>query len=91
MAGSKLIVVQLQNQQRHYYKPIIERSSMKNTERELVTRAQLELAWADSIAAADWYERVCTDESRQRMVEATAKAERLQAEYDRQYEEWVTS
>ena len=56
-----------------------------------VTKQQVEIAWADSIAAADWHERVCTDESRQRMVEATAKAEQLQAEYDRQYAEWVTS
>ena len=56
-----------------------------------VTKAQLEIAWADVIAAADWHEKVYTDESRDRMEYATQRAEQLQAEYDRQYEEWVTS
>ena len=32
-----------------------------------VTKAQLEIAWADVIAAADWHEKVYTDESRDRM------------------------
>ena len=68
-----------------------------------ITKAEVETAWELQSQAADWYER-CTlfrgsdgitqkviDDACEAMLEATDYAERLQALYDEQYEQWVTS
>ena len=53
---------------------------------EMISRRQLETAWKLSVVAADWHERQGTDDSRQRMLDATDYAEQLQALFDKQYE-----
>lgn len=56
----------------------------------LITRAEVQQAWRDAIAAADQHEDIGSMASKEAMLEATDYAERLQALYDEQYEKWVT-
>ena len=55
----------------------------------IITKADVDTAWQLSIQAADLYERVGSERNRLNMLAAVDKAEEIQAEYDRQYEEWV--
>jgi hypothetical protein len=64
-----------------------------------ISRIEVERAWADSVGAADWYERCqlwkggggidkrIIDEARENMLLATDYAERLQALYDEQQDD----
>jgi hypothetical protein len=56
-----------------------------------ITPSEVKQAWRLAIAAADRHEDEYSMESREAMLEATDYAERLQALYDEQYEQWVTS
>ena len=56
-----------------------------------ITLSDVKQAWRDAVIAADRHELEYTLESREAMLEATDYAEGLQALYDEQYEQWVTS
>lgn len=62
-----------------------------NTETTVVTRTDLDDAWRMSVIAATRYEDHPTPQNIKAMIDWGEKAQRLQALYDEQYEQWVTS
>jgi len=52
-----------------------------------ITQSDVDRAWADSVGAADLFERQPSDYHRRRMLEATDYAERLQDAYNEQLDE----
>ena len=52
-----------------------------------ITQSDVDRAWADSVGAADMFERNPSDYHRRRMLEATDYAERLQDLYNEQQDE----
>ena len=56
-----------------------------------ITKQQVIEAWQASIGAATIYEDHSSPENFQAMIDRGNEAEQLQATYDAQYEEWVTS
>ena len=63
----------------------------QQVEQSVITPSEVKQAWRLSIEAADRYEDKTTPQNFAAMIEATDYAERLQALYDAQYEQWVTS
>jgi hypothetical protein len=62
-------------------------TDQRGTAQHLITRIEVERAWADSVGAADMYERNPNGYTRRKMLEATDNAERLQAWYDEQQDD----
>lgn len=62
-----------------------------NTEQTTITRHDVDEAWRLVVIAADRHEDIGTMATKEDMLEAVEYAERLQALYDEQYEQWVTS
>ena len=62
-----------------------------NVETFVVTRHDVDEAWRLVVIAADRHEDIGTMATKEDMLEAVEYAERLQALYDEQYEQWVTS
>ena len=54
-----------------------------------VTRADVDTAWQLCVQAADRYESIGSEKNKLAMLAASKKAAEVQAEYDRQYEEWA--
>ena len=66
-------------------------TTQTRTESYQITLSDVKQAWREAVAAADRHELEYTLASREDMLEATGYAEQLQALYDEQYEQWVTS
>ena len=49
-----------------------------------VTQKQVDRAWADSVGAADMYERFTSQHNRENMINMTDRAEKLQQIFDEQ-------